>query len=214
MPQLLNFRRRPLRAKAIQLYGTAVAQARSSAFYRDLGVPDTPDGRLAMIALHVVILLERFSPGGDHDISSSNFAPANELQSVRARKPVADNDQELGRALMEAFVDDLDQAMREIGIGDMGVPKRVKKIMAWFYQLTRDYRAAIADGLGPRELGVVLSQLLPQVEMREEASRALQTYIRSLHFHVAEMALADLVEGRMSYPCIVEDHESTTVAPE
>lgn len=47
------------RRKAEELYGAVVAQARDPAFYRALGVADSPEGRYEMIVLHLFLLLER-----------------------------------------------------------------------------------------------------------------------------------------------------------
>ena len=51
------FRRSPERDTISILYGMIVAQARSPAFYREYGVPDTVSGRLDMIMLHLMLLL-------------------------------------------------------------------------------------------------------------------------------------------------------------
>ena len=82
-----------------------MAQARSEAFYRDHGVPDTVNGRFEMIVLHVALVVARLQAEGDEG-------------------------QELARTMLEAFVADVDDACRRIGIGDMGVPRHVKKATA------------------------------------------------------------------------------------
>ena len=87
------------------LYGSIVAQARQPAFYAGGGVPDTLEGRFGMIVVHMFLVLERLRRDGD-------------------------NGQVLGRALLEAFATDMDDSMREIGIGDLSVPRRVKKAAA------------------------------------------------------------------------------------
>lgn len=120
---MLNWlRSRSLSARtAAGLYGSIVAQARNAAFYADGGVPDTMEGRFGMIGVHMFLTLERIRREGDAG-------------------------QTLGRALVEAFNTDMDDNMREIGIGDMVVPKRVKKAAAALLEHLEAYRVAVTDG--------------------------------------------------------------------
>lgn len=99
-------RRRAAAANA--LYGAAVAQARHAGFYTELGVPDTQDGRLELVQLHVILLLRRLQRGGAEG-------------------------QALGQALFDVFFRDLDHSLREGGVGDLVVGKWVKKIGQQFY---------------------------------------------------------------------------------
>lgn len=103
--------------KAKQLYGAVVAAARRPELYRDYGVPDTLNGRYEMIVLILFQLLER----------------------LRAEGRAA---QETSRLTLEAFFTDMDDCMREIGVGDLTVPKKVKKAAAGFYERAKAYRAA------------------------------------------------------------------------
>lgn len=120
---MLNwFRARNVNArKAKELYGAVVAAARQPEFYREYGVPDTLNGRYEMIVLALFQLLER----------------------LRAEGTAAE---ELSRLTLEAFFTDMDDCMREIGVGDLTVPKKVKKAAAGFYERTKTYRAALDAG--------------------------------------------------------------------
>lgn len=120
---MLNwFRTRNVNArKAKELYGAVVAAARQPEFYREYGVPDTLNGRYEMIVLALFQLLER----------------------LRAEGTAAE---ELSRLTLEAFFTDMDDCMREIGVGDLTVPKKVKKAAAGFYERTKTYRAALDAG--------------------------------------------------------------------
>jgi cytochrome b pre-mRNA-processing protein 3 len=112
------------------LYGMIVARARTPAFYRDLGVPDTVDGRFEMIVLHLVLVLRRF----DRD-------PA-------LRK--------LGQAIFDRFCRDMDHNLREIGIGDLKVPAEMRRIGAAFYGRTEAYAKGLAQG--PAELAAAVGR--------------------------------------------------------
>ncbi len=118
------FRERSANAfKANELYGAVVAAARQPAFYRAYGVPDTLNGRYEMIVLVLFQLLERLRSEGT----------AAEEQS---------------RLTLEAFFTDMDDCMREIGVGDLAVPKKVKKAAAGFYERAKAYRQALAGNDG------------------------------------------------------------------
>jgi cytochrome b pre-mRNA-processing protein 3 len=85
--------------RARELYGSVVATARQAAFYGIMGVPDTPEGRYELVALHLYLALE----------------------SLRADA----RDSDLKQRLIEVFVNDMDDCMREMGVGDMAVPKKI-----------------------------------------------------------------------------------------
>ena len=112
------FRRTPRDASIAALYGMIVAQARSPAFYRIYGVPDTVNGRLDMIVLHLVLLLRRL---------------AGRATPLRA----------LGQALFDRFCRDMDDNLREMGVGDLAVPKEMRRIGEAFYGRQAAYGAAL-----------------------------------------------------------------------
>jgi len=111
------FRSRPEKAAGRRLYAAAVAQARQPAFYADCGVPDTPTGRFDLIALHGFLLMRR-------------------LKDTPAGRP-------LSQAFCNAVVEDIDRNLREMGIGDLSVGKKVKKLMEGFYGRIGAYEAAL-----------------------------------------------------------------------
>ncbi len=100
------------------LYSALVAQARHPAFYAALGVPDTPEGRFDMIALHGFLVLERLS----------QLDPA------------------LSQTLFDMIFADLDANLREMGVGDLMVGRRVKKLAQAFYGRSTAYREGLAAG--------------------------------------------------------------------
>ena len=55
------FRRRAWSDTISSLYGTIVAQARLTCFYREYGVPDTVNGRFDLLVLHLVLVLDRLA---------------------------------------------------------------------------------------------------------------------------------------------------------
>jgi cytochrome b pre-mRNA-processing protein 3 len=116
LPRL--FKESPTEAAVNRLYALAIKQARDPAFYLNSGVPDTPDGRFDMIALHVGLLLQRLRQ--DHQ-RTADFA----------------------QALFDLMFSDMDQNLREMGIGDIGVSKRIKAMAQAFYGRLAVYEAGL-----------------------------------------------------------------------
>jgi cytochrome b pre-mRNA-processing protein 3 len=106
-------------AAARALYEAVVAQSRQPAFYASLGVPDTLDGRFDMVVLHVFLLLHRFHREG------------------RAAKQLAQN-------LFDTLFEDMDYNLRELGVGDLGVGRRIKVMAKALYGRIAAYEAGLA----------------------------------------------------------------------
>lgn len=107
-----------------RLYRHLVNLARTPAFYRDLGVPDTPEGRFEMVGLHVALVVRRLKAAG----------------------PPAD---ELAQDLFDLMFADLDESLRQIGIGDLSVGRQIKRLAGQFYARLRALDEAF--GAEPRQ---------------------------------------------------------------
>ncbi len=127
-----RFRKSPAPRGTIEaIYGAIVAQARTPAFYADLGVPDTVNGRLDMVILHLWLTLRRLRAIGDTD--------------------------GLGQALIDHFCSDMDDNLRELGTSDLKVPKRLLEFNEAFYGRARAYDESLAAG-GPAPLALALDR--------------------------------------------------------
>jgi cytochrome b pre-mRNA-processing protein 3 len=104
------------------IYGMIVTQAREPVFYRDFGVPDTVDGRFDLLVLHLWMVLRRLKR--------------------EAAEP------RLCQALFDHFCDDMDANLREMGVGDLTVPKRMQAFGEAFYGRAAAYDLALAAGEG------------------------------------------------------------------
>jgi cytochrome b pre-mRNA-processing protein 3 len=113
------YRRSAEQSMFTRLYGAIVAQARSPSFYRDYGVPDTVGGRLDMIILHLVLLLARLKG-----------------ESAQAAA--------LGQHVFDAFCRDIDDNFREMGVGDLAVPREMRRVGEAFYGRAAAYEEALA----------------------------------------------------------------------
>jgi cytochrome b pre-mRNA-processing protein 3 len=140
----------PPRPTIEAIYGMIVAQARSVAFYQDYGVPDTVNGRFDMVLLHLWLILRRLRACADG-------AP-------------------LSQALLDRFCSDMDDNLREMGVGDLSVPKRMLKFAEAFYGRTAAYDT------GLQKSGDELAQALARnVLLATDAARAapLASYVRA-----------------------------------
>ncbi len=102
------------------IYGMIVAQTREPAFYERFGVPDTVSGRFDLLLLHMWLVLRRLRREGPPD--------------------------PLSQALFDRFCEDMDGNLREMAVGDLAVPKRMRKFGEAFYGRMAAYDAALDAG--------------------------------------------------------------------
>ena len=149
---LPGFRRRSQGRTIRALYGAIVAQARSASFYAAYGVPDTVEGRFDLIVLHLVLLLSRL--GRENDVRYS-----------------------LGQELFDEFCRDLDANLREMGVGDLAVPKQMQNFAAAFYGRQAAYLAALA-AVDERDFEKALARNIFRIGNDDGATR-LASYARA-----------------------------------
>jgi len=165
------------RISVTPLYDHLVTMARAPWLYRDLGVPDTIWGRLEMIHLHVFIGLSGFD------------------DSVRADREYVD------AFFHHMFKRDLDQAMRELGVGDLGVSRRIKRIAEDYNGRATVYHAATAEGAEPGALEAALARnVYAGQEPPEGATTVLARYARQGLEAVRQAERADILAGHVSWP--------------
>ncbi len=138
--------------EAQELYIALVQQSRKAFFYTDCAVPDTLDGRFDIILLHVWLELAK-------------------LRAVHGEKA----SYHTSRLLLEALFDDMDRSLREMGVGDMGVGKRVKVMSKAAYGRLEAYTAAAGS---PGLLADALKRNVYRgTEVTPQALQALVHYV-------------------------------------
>ena len=163
--------RRARKAAADKLYAAAVARARDPVFYARLGVPDTPEGRFEMIALHGFAIMRRLKSAG---------APGAQLS----------------QDVFDALFADLDRNLREMGVGDLAVGKRIKRLATQFFGRVLAYEQGLAAG--EAALSEVLARNIYAGKCLGAAE--LASYVSALDRGLAAHDGAELLAGRLILP--------------
>lgn len=117
IPQFLRPKAPP---QAVSLFEAAMAASRDPRFYAEFGLPDTLQGRMEVLMLHLAALHRRLSPVEPHGMA-------------------------LWRDTLDYAMSEIERALRDVGVGDVTVPKRMRKIAEAFYGRAKAYGAAL-DG--------------------------------------------------------------------
>ena len=161
----------PLRGTIEGIYGMIVTQAREPLFYRDFGVPDTVNGRFDLLVLHLWMVLRRLKPieGGAG----------------------------LAQTLFDRFCDDMDANLREMGVGDLTVPKRMQAFGEAFYGRATAYDLALVSG--SEALAQALCKNILNGEGIEKARR-LAIYVETALEDLSGLDGAALQGGAWKFP--------------
>ncbi|HEX5211009.1 MAG TPA: ubiquinol-cytochrome C chaperone family protein [Pseudolabrys sp.] len=167
------FRRKPRGADTIStLYGMIVAQARLPTFYRDYAVADTVNGRFDLIVLHLAMVLDRL-----------------------AQDPAM---QTLGQGIFDRFCLDMDHNLREMGVGDLKVPKEMQRMAEAYYGRAQAYRNAWAAA----DDGVLVQALERNIYGAGSvpAAARLAAYVRQALGQLAAQPVSSLAAGTLRFP--------------
>ncbi len=170
--------------EARNLYACALENARNEVFYTDYGVPDTFDGRFDLLLLHIFIILNRMMDRKDYE--------------------------ELSQDLFDVMFENMDQTLREMGIGDVGIPKHMKKMMKAFNGRMHNYQMAISpetfdgdeiDGLSQTSLSEVVARNLYAMELGnkeldETAVNAICAFMRDNLKNTENISEFTMIEGK------------------
>lgn len=168
------FGRRERDDVAYALYNAAVAQARSPGFYLHAGVPDTVEGRFEMVMLHTFLVLRRLKMLGE---------PARAI----------------GQRLFDILFDDMDQTLREMGVGDLSVGKKIKGLAAAFYGRIAAYDEGLAAS-GDAVLGAALKRNVFAATAPDASEvEALVDYMRASDAALAGQGVDALMAGEAGF---------------
>ncbi|HZF74217.1 MAG TPA: ubiquinol-cytochrome C chaperone family protein [Acetobacteraceae bacterium] len=166
-------RRKPHERAGFSLYTAAVGAARNPLVFDALGVPDTLDGRFDLVSLHVALLIRRLRADAD---------PAGP---------------ELAQAVFDAMFADMDVNLREMGVSDLAVGKRVKRMWEAFHGRALAYEAALN---GEGDLADALRRNVWRGEAPEGAAEALAARARAVATALDAQGMAALKAGQVEFP--------------
>lgn len=155
-------------------YEALTAASREPVFFLDFSVPDTVMGRFELLSVVMILFFRR-----------------------TANAPLSG--QQLAQEIVDAFFQDLDHSIRELGIGDVGVPKRMKKFAGMFYGRLESYAAAM-DGNDVEALARALARNIHPTAPDGQDMRALASYMMDAEKRLAEVSEDTIAAGAMTMP--------------
>jgi len=167
------FRPKPGQTEGAALYAACVEQARTPDLYARLAAPDTVEGRFEIYTLHVVLLLDRLLRQG----------------------PKA---AEVSQGLFDTYVRSLDDALREMGVGDLSVGKKMRKLGEAFYGRVKNYEAAFAKLPDDTELKALLARTV-YAGVEAPPTAELSAYVGAQRAALADQDLAAILAGRVAW---------------
>ena len=178
-----------MRERATDLYGDIVVQARTPYFYSDLDVPDTVEGRFDMITLHMFLVLRRLKQESD---------PAAKAFSQK---------------LFDVMFKNMDHSLREMGVGDLSVGKKVRALAEAFYGRVGVYEEALgSEELPPLAAAIARNVFASEVSTPE--SEHLAKYIIASDKALKSQSLERLMLGIAGFLRVEETvpHEAVAVS--
>ncbi|MXW93461.1 MAG: ubiquinol-cytochrome C chaperone [Rhodospirillaceae bacterium] len=167
--------RRRNRASAGALYACIVAAARHEHFYRVRGVPDTLDGRFELLALHVVLVCRRLAAEGPAGAAA-------------------------GQHLFDVMIEDLDMNLRELGVNDPSLGRRVKEMARAFYGRCGAYAAALDGGDRPALEGAVARNLYGTLDPAPANVTWAADYIEAVAGALDRLSLPAVAAADIRFP--------------
>ena len=162
------FRTGPSRPRIDALYARAVDQARTPGFYTAMGVADRIDARFELYTLHVLLLIMRL-------------------------RQVGDEGGDVGQALFDTYVSALDHALRELGVSDVAVGKKMRRLGEALYGRMRAYESALEHEDADALSAAIARNVLESDDV--EAGRALARYALASRARLAMQDLKALEQG-------------------
>ncbi|BCG95065.1 ubiquinol-cytochrome C chaperone family protein [Mesorhizobium sp. 131-2-1] len=172
--RLFGRERQANRAITEALYAQIVAAARQTVIYSDWNVPDTPLGRFEMLSLHMFLF--------QHRLRGENGAAT-----------------EVAQVLIDEFFLDVEHSLRELGISDVGVPKRMKKLAKMFYGRMAAYDDAVERDDRDALAAALARNILPEAAVWPQAL-LLAAYVADAARHLAAQPAESIASGTVTFP--------------
>jgi len=164
----------------LSLYTNIVTQSRTKSFYRLYGVPDTINGRFDLITLHMFIVLRRL-------------------------KELGGEGSKLSQDLFDIMFADMDKNMREMGVGDLSVGKKVKLLATAFYGRIKAYDNGITDLNNKTLAGCLKRNLYSEAAPKEEHVQTITNYLTREIRTSKNWSITDIQTNNISFGNILEN---------
>ena len=168
----LKASQRPERLDAAKVYAKVMKQSRNPVFYAPGLVEDSTDGRMEWLTVHLSIILH-------------------------ALRSFGEDGSKLSQAIYDTMVDDFDIALREEGLSDSGVKRRIKPLAKMFLSRARVYGEALANADGTFENAVDKYIIR---EGNEKASDSLERYIENFAADAKMFTLDQVANASFEFP--------------
>ena len=165
---------------AARLYAAAVAEARQPALYVTLGAPDTLEGRFELIVIHVHLLCRRLGKAGATGAA-------------------------LAQTLFDTMFRDMDRNLRELGVGDPSMPRRIKAMLEAYYGRIKAYEAALAAG--GAALAETIARNVYNAKDVPPGAVALADHVRRAAAALDAADAAALMKGEVPFPPLADGGE-------
>jgi len=166
------FRKKRDRAPVLGTYAAIVAQSRRPIFYAEWGVPDTVTGRFDMISLHLALLFRR----------------------LRSESPEASA---FAQELLDLFFSDMDRSLRSMGVGDLAVGKKVRRMSEVFFGLLSSLDDALKQTSSEKLEDVLERNIYAEISGADASH--LADYLRTTDRGLAAYPVSGIVAGSLSF---------------
>ena len=168
------FKSRPAAEAGRALFKVLSAQARRPVFYERLGVADTVEGRFELYVLHLVLVLHRLKGQGAQAAETS-------------------------QATFDAFLRNLDEGLRDMGVGDLSVGKKMRKLGEAVYGRIKGYDRAFAEAEPIGALQMLIRRTVYQ-ERADAPDGSLARYASAVVTALAAQPLEEVLQARLDWP--------------
>ncbi len=157
------------------LFRALAAQARQPVFYQRLGVADTVEGRFELYVLHLVLVLHRLKGAGPQAA-------------------------ETAQATFDTFLKNLDEGLRDMGVGDLSVGKRMRKLGEAVYGRIKGYDRVLAEPSPQPALEEMVARTVLQGREAATHAAALARYVLATVAALAAAPLEAVLQSQLPWP--------------
>ncbi len=154
------------------LYRKVMEQSRKPEFYGDDLCADTTDGRMEILCMHLSTIMFILREHGEAGAT-------------------------LTQALYDVMINDFDVALREEGLSDTGVSRRIKPLAKMFFARARQY----ADAFNSDDIEGALETIIKDNICKIGGNDALYiVYVKDFHANLAAQKLGSIARGKLDFP--------------